>query len=657
MKTKTAFLTLIGILMAFTRPSFAIEGLTISIECTNVVLRWPSVEGETYIVQHRASLDTNETWETLTNFYPAFSGTNWTTFVHFDQVTCIDTNYSGGGTNIGGGPPDPSESLSANSQRAESRKTPIWELEERKPEAWEAENRPPFPWEGEEFNALRLFQSESFSLAQPESNGPEAGNGEPEMGFYQVVRNGVHILSATSLTNGVLSGTVPISFEAGNLAGTLQCAVIFIDGVKFAGDGVLSAPLTYPWQFQLDTAFLENGDHSLQIETTWHNVETSDDTQIYPGDVSEPVYITVTNQIYYPQWEPEIGETDIAAFFLKTVDPEAPWQIDISNTNGVLLQSLTGTATNGVIEAYWNLVDTNNVAHTNAAIDSEFIATVTIRPGQTNAVTKPTPKKSQREKDWPEEGKWVVAYQDFFKFDYSADNDMKDSIDAFAVTAGQYGGYVLAGPGGTNGQTYPLRYQKTNHMDTNITPAAVAKDDSLLLNFLARTNSRNFIYFGHGLDDSIAGFVSTTRIGIFVKHRYRFVFLHGCSTANGGLDKAFKINGPGKYPVSHYQATGIRPAAFCGYTVKPYYLNRTPVTINGVTYDGTIPWQVPYFVFNFLFYFDLYAHPLADAIESAIDDLPLVTGWPLQLNPGRSLTIHGYDQLGIHEYNHKSDWP
>ncbi len=657
MKTKSILWTATLLFCFSIVSTFGIEGLTISLQCTNVVLGWPSVEGETYIVQHRATLDTNDTWETLTNFYPAFNGTNWTTFIHYDQVTCNENNLSRESGTLTAGF---FSSFSSSSESSESKKTPVWELEGRKPEAWEEENRPPWPWEAEALNALHLFRSQNFFLAESESNEPEGsgdGGSGTEMGFYQVVRNGVHILNVTNLTNGVLSGTVPISFEAGNVVGPLECVVIFIDGVKFAGDGVLSAPLAYPWRFQLDTAFLENGTHSLQVEATWHDVETTDGNNMYPGNISDPVYITATNQIYYPQWEPEVGEADIAAFFLKTVDPDATFQIKISNTNGAHLQTLTGQATNGVIEAFWNLMDTNNVAHTNASADPEFTATLTVHPGQPNAVTGATPKKVQRSKDWPDEGKWVVAYQDMFKFDYSANNEMEDSIDSFALTAGQYGGYVFTGPGGTNGQTYPLRYQKANHMDTNITPAAIAKDDSLLLNFLARTNSRNFIYFGHGTDDDLAGFVSATRIKIFVKHRYRFVFLHGCSTANGGLDKAFGINGTGIISLDHYQTTGIRPAAFCGYSVKPYYLNKGTVTINGVTYDGRIPWQVPGFIYNFLFYWDSYTLPLADAIQNAVDDLPLVNTWPVNLNPGRRMEIHGYGQLGIHEYNHKSDWP
>jgi len=46
------------------------------------------VEGETYIVQYRATIDTNSQWITLTNALPAESGTNITIFVHSNRVDC-----------------------------------------------------------------------------------------------------------------------------------------------------------------------------------------------------------------------------------------------------------------------------------------------------------------------------------------------------------------------------------------------------------------------------------------------------------------------------------------------------------------------------------------------------------------------------------------
>ena len=42
--------------------TFAIEGLQISVQCSNVCLTWPSIEGKNYIVQYRQTLNPSDTW-------------------------------------------------------------------------------------------------------------------------------------------------------------------------------------------------------------------------------------------------------------------------------------------------------------------------------------------------------------------------------------------------------------------------------------------------------------------------------------------------------------------------------------------------------------------------------------------------------------------
>jgi hypothetical protein len=82
------------------------------------------------------------------------------------------------------------------------------------------------------------------------------------------------------------------------------------------------------------------------------------------------------------------------------------------------------------------------------------------------------------------------------------------------------------------------------------------------------------------------------------------------------------------------------------------YATGGPVSHNGVTYDDTIPDDVPFFISNFLFYWDLENYRLTDAIQTAADNLP---------NPGGPdqreyhWQIYGYDDLRIDENNHGSD--
>jgi hypothetical protein len=92
-----------------------IEGLTISIQNgTNVVLGWPSATNETYLIQSRPSLDPSNPWQALTDYYPAFANTNWTTYT----ITNAIPTPSGGGSGSAietGSPPSPD---TANSDAA-----------------------------------------------------------------------------------------------------------------------------------------------------------------------------------------------------------------------------------------------------------------------------------------------------------------------------------------------------------------------------------------------------------------------------------------------------------------------------------------------------------------------------------------------------------
>jgi hypothetical protein len=60
--------------------SFAIEGLKVSVQSTNILLSWPSATNETYIAQYRPSLTSTSSWMTLTNYLPAATNATVTFF-------------------------------------------------------------------------------------------------------------------------------------------------------------------------------------------------------------------------------------------------------------------------------------------------------------------------------------------------------------------------------------------------------------------------------------------------------------------------------------------------------------------------------------------------------------------------------------------------
>ncbi len=663
--------------------TFAVEGLQLSLQCSNVVLSWPSIPGQNYIIQYRQTLDPSTPWQTLTNLYPGDWTTNVTVFVHSNIVQHPNCGGTGGG------------SLAAISMMDSDVAAPV---PPPVPMAVRADGSGPAvpltlfppgfdlstfvifdPSTGEQVSGAGFTRTaatlDSSGLPAPLDGGSGGGTNSvapPETGFYQVIQDGVQIASSslTNLTNGPLSDIVNIKFEAGyadpnngtNLIDTLSGATLLVDGAKYAGDGAyISAPSDYPWQFALDTARLPNGDHWVQVQVFWFDPASAEDGTegMYPSRYSDSVMITVSNAVSYPQWEEDIGEAGTnVAYFLQTTCMNADWSLAIYDVNSNLVQTLTGHTDDGTIEAYWNMMDSSGVMRTNADVDPEFSSVITVA----DPITKPTPKKKRVKNDWPDHGVWTVAYLDYFKHFYDPNSDMIGHINEFTLTAQKYGGYWLYYPpaGSTNdvGQTYPLRYQNSKHTDEVVTSAQITKDSAMLKAMLSNTNSRNFFYRGHGGPDQV-GYVSASELSKVIKHRYRFVLLQACDTADGQLDHAFGIKGPGQFDIPDYQKSGLRPAAFMGNHGESAFANTGRETINGVPYDGRIPWQIPYLYYNFLFYWDadLMGWSLYDSMGEAMMDMPSVSGWGSQDQPGACLKIYGYPFLHIDEYNYRNSWP
>ena len=200
--------------------------------------------------------------------------------------------------------------------------------------------------------------------------------------------SGLVVLGQNKITNGILSDTVPVSFKVGKYPGILKSVALHIDGRIFRGDDAsLGTPLPRPARFQMDTCFLENGRHTLQIEGSWLNPNPNNPNFIYDVRRSAPIFITVSNEIYYPDWESEIGEAGISAYFFKTSHTNVDWHIDIYDSRGKFVQRLSGHTMDGKIEAYWHMKDAKGVLRTNADKDPEFSSVVTVED-QTNKWTK-----------------------------------------------------------------------------------------------------------------------------------------------------------------------------------------------------------------------------------------------------------------------------
>lgn len=663
------------ILLASSTPSLCIEGLHITVQCPDVILSWPSTSGETYIVQWRPSLDPGTNWLTLTNSLPAATGTNFTLFVHTNQVECSSGQMSAN-LSIGGSQVFPAALVDAVLAGQPSyplspppmppvRTNGTWR-------AWEEVFGPQLPIMMPISDALRqrvltagaqgtllVFDATSgttFSVNDsgvltpwdgPQPDGPQPDGPQPvaSMGFYQVVRDGVHIVGLTNLTSGPVSNTIAISFEAGNAIGTLQEVYVLVDGVAYRGADAIVGPLFYPGTINVDTCFLENGDHTCQVEAGWLNPDIDDSNNFMFHRASDSFTLTVSNTIYYPEWEEEGGEYGESAYFVKTTCTNADWSIDIYDVNTNFVQRLTGHTDDGIIEAYWNLVDTNGVTRTNTDTDPEFSAIITLA----DPATKKLPKKKPTVA-YPTHGQWVITYQDNFSFCANS-NYYYEAIYDFGAIASQFGGAVTYFPSSpTNGQTFPLRYPYTNPVvDVPITTMLL--DVHALQSLLRGTNSRNFYYNGHGAVQGIASFLNADMIKSDLRGRYyRFVFLDGCSTAKGKLPSAFGINTTTTQPLSYYQKHRIRPRAFLGYDHDCWFLENGAFVQDGVSYRKRVKEEVWEFLSNFEFfwYYGYFGSDLASALYNAYIYTPsLPYGW----QNGDGLRLYGYSGLGIDDYN------
>ncbi len=286
MKTTCRYLGIITSLSLalFPAATRAIEGLQLSVQCPDVVLAWPSVEGEAYFVQHRPTLDENSAWITLTNALPAEAGSSWTWFVHSNQVVCTTNSGSGGG---GGGSSPPLPMTVEQQAQAELDGTAfpigaatrrfltkrhvyppyVWDLAGRPPYEWELEDRPPYPWEPDATKISQLTPNLALT-AGIESDGPLESGGETNTaaGFYRVVREGVHLWGVTNGT--ILSGEVEIPIELGTTNELRLGIQLFADGIAVPVCDVEIPDTGFPIA-RWNTAFMPNGIYALHAECSF----------------------------------------------------------------------------------------------------------------------------------------------------------------------------------------------------------------------------------------------------------------------------------------------------------------------------------------------------------------------------------------------------
>ena len=600
-----------------TTTAHAIEGLKLKIVCPHVVLFWPSIEGENYIVQYRETLGTNTPWLTLTNYLPAESGTNTTTFTHSNRVDCpVGQVFGMMRMASGGSAMMKSASVSlTKAERAELiqarevvRLAALFETckeEGREPYEWEIKNQPPLPPTVEEIRAkilnAKLNKSDRVSAAKLESaefaskegaalksfgdgssaNGPQpaglGGGNVPGCGFYQVVRVGINLFGVTNGT--VLSGKVPLHLEFGNPDTNRELAVVFLSDDSDEGTLTGSTFPNLPYEAanhlsgEWDTTQVTNGSYNLVV-----GARLSDGT-VY---LDYPVTVTVSNVIWFPDaWN--VGGMGIY-IGAQTIFTNGVWHLDVYDDQNSYLGYLNGPVDSdgyisypGISGPGFTLDNTDGFGNQNPST----AYSIAVSAGPTNMPPPYTmaTNKVFIEPAWNYATKAVVCHMNLFQGYQPGWTDVHTLMEAVWNIEEPFHQNLLGG------------------ITTPYEVFVLANWSNVVVNLL-NPACRDFFYFGHGSETRLGPNTNVdlrvSDIKMFLqnsiddpltatnRHPFRFVFFDGCNTADGQWPQAFGIpKKEGMVITDFTQKRGIRPRAFMGW-------NRKKVIGTGIISGGSL---------------------------------------------------------------------
>ena len=678
------------IILAAATPVSAIIGLGIEWDCADIVLSWPSTGNEHYLIQYRPTFDPSTPWQNLTNNYPANS-TNHTTYRIFNVVPpCPSGSTSSlmmatASESLGPVITEPQVMPADGSRRPVplaiyppgidlSGHNVIWP--DGTSEAWSAKLV-------ESYTANKKLSSMSASLSSDlpllegaESNSGNGGGGSgntADCGFFRVF----HIPDfPNSITNYVFDGPTFIPADFKDYVERVKGIELRLDGqpteladfIPYVSGGQTN------WGMGIYFDRIASGTHQIQLVTTIQLDDLADDDAVFLVLSNLTRTITLDNQVTFTNWDTLVWNNSNYLFKAQTKNPDTDWAIDIYDAWGFWINGTSGHTFNGHIEWTWDLTDFNSNLRDNISFDPFFDPWITFNESGTSSAagtngsaaagaptSRPTPVPILA---YPDEGAWVIAFQNNF---YPSGTSSHDKMVA-AMSAIQ--GWVNYRDVTT--QYHPLAYGTNNTTQEERNESwAILKN-----NLLAFPEFRNFYYFGHGSPNSmggdmdyydtnglVVGSTSTAkskarltapevksdvtfnkRIG---EHHYRFVWLDGCNTAEGGWPDAFGVN-KATNSLSYYNSSVTnpsrkRPSAFVGWATKPG--GEGWGTVTGF-FNARSEW-----IKQWSYYWQ--TESLVDAMEFGRNN----SNWIPQSKFWDGIRVYGYNELKMNFYNKKTDWP
>ena len=645
---KMAIIGTAALLLLTAANSFAIEGLTISVQSSNVVLTWPTVDGngDMYIVMRRADLSSSSIWTVLTNYYPAATGTNATTFIDYGVVTNANGSGGGGGSLVvtAGGirgsaagavtlPPMPM-AMPANGSGVA---VPLLLY----PPGYDLSTLNIFEPSTEEWVSGSTYSTRMGlpNGATPEAPLPMGGgagggtNMPPQTDFYEVVKMGATLYG---LTDGIIIGNViKLPVEAGEPSGQLTTLTLEDFGVPIASS-IHVAPFELPVPMMvLDTTQMSNGVHSFSVHGFWN--DPGDGTEDGSGTICEAdspaVTVTVSNALSFPNWMPAFGEMgNSLVVSAQSAQTNVQWYLDVYDSQFNYIGTMGGTTPDGNIYVVWNLIGPDGRLHT----DNTFEFVLTTYSAGSLVASKVVPPSYKVTDPWNGPGDWVVVNQQAWNNLVGSD-DLDIMADGFAAGAQALG--LTARPATSDGDSYRIRFSD---------PPASYGDWANFRSALYNNLSRNLFYLGHGSPQGLGASQTTTNLSILATeiatnlatipaggtnmHRYRFVCLDGCSTAAGKLPESFGVIHKENVGGTAYVNASLRPSAFAGWDDDKV-----------AGFLGSVNMSHVYFFQHFQYQWA--SHPVKQAFDNAAnysDVTYLATS---------HLKVFGYWFLGLNQFN------
>jgi hypothetical protein len=563
----------------------AIEHLQISVQCTNVVLRWPCLDdgSEQFIVQYRSTLSPTDSWQTLETSLPATYGTNEMYYTNYG-VVLNPVNCDGGGSfsmmMMGGGEmslsaSQPSEPMATPNSGGAAAPVKLY------PEGFDFSNFTiTVPGTSGSLSGMQFMAADSGSPLDP-SGGGAAGDGDtnsipPDVGFYRVVRNGAHMFGVTN--GAVWSGKVSVPLEVANPDGNvISIAIEAVDpntgNAAPIGNSQQIGPFNAPLSATVDTTVMSNGVYNLQAYAHWEDGSGSGEWEA----ISPPVSVTTSNEITFENFMPQFGDPNDVADFGATnyslvfnatsAHTNVNWTVDFYDSSSNYVGSVSGNSPDGNISFTWDLTDALGVAHTNDAFFSSYISTDYIDP--------PAPTFWKNSDPWTGPGQWAIACQHVFETPYynilpTESDEIYNEMDEFVSRAGGNGGLSSSTPANqSDGSAYAINGGSVGGA-VNWTAFRAA---------IYAPRTRNLVYFGHGgptglgwTSNNTSVFIPVTEIASRLGnmngtngHAFRFAFIDACDTANGNLCSALGIMQKKDVRIETYTTARIRPGTYCGW--------------------------------------------------------------------------------------------